>query len=197
MSQDSDPVAGVSILLAEIHSGNESAREQLFQVIYDRLHNMARGQMRQERVDHTLGATALVNEACMRLDGVVETVENKRELFGAASAAMRRVLIDHARKRNADKRQGKLKRQPLDDIVDQFESRLSCSLLDLEPALTRLAVESPRQRDIVELKFFADLTTAEIARQMDCSQSTVESDWRLARAKLFQWLCGNTAEHRD
>ena len=120
MPQDSDPEVGVSILLAEIHSGNESAREQLFQVIYNRLHNIARGQMRQERVDHTLGATALVNEACMRLDGVVDT------------------------KRNADKRQGKLDRQPLDDIVDQFESRLSCSLMDLESALTRLAVESPR-----------------------------------------------------
>ena len=95
MPQDSDPVGGVSILLAEIHSGNEAAREQLFQVIYDRLHSIARGQMRQERVDHTLGATALVNEACMRLDGVVDTVENKRELFGAASAAMRRVLVGY------------------------------------------------------------------------------------------------------
>ena len=196
MPQDSDPVDGVSILLAKIHSGNASAREQLFQVIYGRLLDIARGQMRQERVDHTLGATALVNEACMRLDGVVDTVENKRELFGAASAAMRRVLIDHARKRNADKRLGKLNRQPLDDIVDQFESRLSCNLMDLEPALTRLAAESRRQREIVELKFFADLTTAEIAQQLECSQSTVESDWRLARAKLFQWLCENTSEHR-
>lgn len=192
-----DPTAGVSILLAEIQGGNESAREKLFQVIYDRLRNMARGKMQQERLDHSLGATGLVNEACMRLDGVVDSAENRRELFGAASAAMRRVLIDHARKRNAEKRQGKLQRQPLDDIVDQLETKLSCDLIDLDSALTTLGAESQRQREIIELKFFADLTTAEIAQQMGCSLSTVESDWRLARAKLFRALRGGPESQGD
>lgn len=191
MSQSSNSTSDVSRLLAEIHNGNGAARDELFQVIYERLRSMARNQMRQERDDHTLGATALVNEACLRLDGVVDTAENQRELFGAASAAMRRVLIDHARKRNADKRQGQLTRQPLDDIVDQLESRLNCTLLDLDSALTKLAADSPRQREIVELKFFADQTMGDIAKQLACSVSTVESDWRLARAKLFQWLCGD------
>jgi RNA polymerase sigma factor (TIGR02999 family) len=183
-----DPNADVSTLLAEIQGGNELARERLFQVTYNRLRNMARGKMRNERVDHSLDATGLVNEACMRLDGVVDSVENRRELFGAASAAMRRVLIDHARKRNAEKRQGKVQRKPLDDVVDQLESRLDCDLMDLDAALTRLETDSNRQREIVELKFFADLTTLQIAEHMGCSLSTVESDWRLARAKLFRWL---------
>mgnify|MGYP000698785719 CR=1 FL=1 len=178
----------ISMLLQRAQRGNSRAREQLFDVIYQRLLNIARGQMRNERDDHSLGATGLVNEAWMKLEGVVDSVENRRQLFSAAAQAMRRVLIDHARKRRADKRFGKLGRRQLDDVLDHFQSRIDCDLIDLDSALTKLDAESPRQRELIELKFFAEQTIAQMAQHLGVSEATVESDWRLARAKLYRWL---------
>lgn len=189
MTQESNPGTDITVLLEQIRSGDEvSAREKLFDVVYEQLLWMARGQMRGERANHTLGASALVNEAFLKISGDIRSKQHRRALFGTAADAMKKILIDHARKRNADKRLGKVERQPLDDMIDQLETNLTCNMTELSDALDRLGKDSPRQRTIVELKFFGGQSIAELAEHLGCSSSTVESDWRLARAKLFRWL---------
>jgi len=189
MTQESNPGTDISVLLEQIRCSDEtSARDKLFEVVYEQLLRMARGKMRNERADHTLGASALVNEAFLKIKGDIRSKQDRRALFGTAADAMKKILIDHARKRNADKRLGKVDRQPLDDMVDQLERHLAGDMIDLGNALDRLGEDSPRQREVVELKFFAGQSIAEIAEHLECSAATVESDWRLARAKLFRWL---------
>ncbi|MFK7738197.1 MAG: ECF-type sigma factor [Pirellulaceae bacterium] len=146
--------------------------------------------MRNERRDHTLQASALVNEACLKLmqEGAIETAENRKQLFYASIRAMRQVLTDHARSRLSLKRGGQLQRQPLDDVLQEVESTHQVPYLDLDVALERLAAESSRQYETLCLRFFAGLTIAQTSEMMECSESTVEADWRLARAKLLSWL---------
>lgn len=188
MAQESNLGTDISIILGQLRDGDDAARQRLFDLVYDQLYRMACGQMRNERVGHTLGASALVSEAFLRISGDLASRQDRRALFGAAAMAMRRILIDHARKRKADIRPWKLNRQPLDDMVEGVEENLRCEIGDLNDALEQLGNDSPRQREVVELKFFAGQTIAEIASHLDCSPSTVESDWRLARAKLFRLL---------
>lgn len=180
----------VSVLLQQLRDGNASAREELFGMIYHKLRTMAQGLMRKERADHTLQASALVHEAYMKLvqGDVVQTAENRRHLFGTAAKAMQQVLVDHARGRNTAKRGGGLSRHPLDGILLHFETMHRVSFLDLEEALDRLSRESPRQHEALTLRFFAGLTIPETAEVLGCSEGTVETDWRMARAKLHHWL---------
>ena len=180
----------ISRLLCQIQDGDEEARGKLFLVVQQRLHALAGKLMRNERPDHTLTPSALVNEAYLRLhqQGAMDSAENRRYLFGAANRAMRQVLVDHARNRAAKKRGGDLERHPLDTVIENFETTNSVSFLDLEEQLCRLQAESPRQYEIVELRFFAGLTIAETAEVMGCGHSTVEEDWKLARAKLRRAL---------
>ena len=179
----------VTVLLERIRvDEDDQARSQLLDVIHATLLQMARGKMRGERVDHTLGASGLVNEAYIRLSKGLASNQHRRALFGAAARAMQEILIDHARKRNARKRLGQQQREPLDDVLDDLVETMRCDVTDLNNALTRLANESERQREVVDLKFFAGQTITQIAEQLECSEFTVESDWRLARAKLYRWL---------
>jgi RNA polymerase sigma factor (TIGR02999 family) len=187
--------ADISVLLTMIRAGDASARDQLFGEIYAQLLEMARGFMKSERIDHSLGASGLVNEAFMKLDRAIAKTDSRRELFRAATATMRRILIDHARRRNAARRQGEFTRVSLDDALDDVESRLGCDFADLDDALQKLGAESPRQREVIELKFFGQQTIAQMAQHLGCSEATVESDWRLARAKLYRWL--NPVEGAD
>ena len=180
----------ISLLLSQIQTGDAKARERLFIVINDRLRALASNLMRNERKDHTLDATALVDEACLKLlsQGVVDNADNRRYLFAAAVRAMRQILVDHARGRMSAKRGGESKRHPLDAVVQTFETNHCASLIDLDQALERLEKESPRQREIIELRFFSGLTIQQTASLLDCSHGTVETDWRMARAKLYLWL---------
>jgi len=187
---DDGKLGGVSVLLQQLRSGDTAAREALFEVVYEKLRVMAHGLMRNERSDHTLQASALVHEAYLKLvqGEVIQTAENRRHLFCTAALAMQQVLVDHARARATAKRGGRLARHPLDDILQEFETTHQVSFLDLEAALSRLRSESPRQHEALTLRFFAGLTIPATAEVLSCSEGTVETDWRMARAKLHTWL---------
>lgn len=180
----------VSMLLGKIREGDSDAKAQLFTELQTELRRMASGLMRRERVDHTLQATALVNEACVRLlgDEAVEKISDRRYLFASANRAMRQILVDHARARSANKRGGAMQRQPLDVVLDNFEASNACRFEDLEMALAKLGEQSPRRREIVELRFLSGLSVPEVAKMLDISVSSVERDWRVARAALFTML---------
>ena len=109
-------------------------------------------------------------------------------MFGMANRAMRQILVDHARKRKTDKRGGDYQRASLDIVLDNFETNNQCRFEDLESALESLEKTSPRQREVVELRFFSGLSIEGVAGVLEVSVGTVERDWRLARAKLFQLL---------
>jgi RNA polymerase sigma factor (TIGR02999 family) len=143
--------------------------------------------MKKERVDHTLQPTALINAACMQLldQKVIENAGNRRYLFAAANQAMRQILVDHARKRNAAKRGGDWQRGSLDVVLDNFEAQSGFPFEELDAALLALEQDSPRQREVVEHRFFGGLSVAETAALLDVSEGTVERDWRLARIKLY------------
>lgn len=185
-----DPESDVSILLQQVKEGDDAARERLFATLQGELRGMAEGLMRRERPDHTLQATALVNEACLKLldSDAFRDASNRRYMFGMANRAMRQILVDHARKRNTEKRGGGYERASLDIVLENFESNNRCRFVDLEAALESLEASSPRQREVVELRFFSGLSIEDVADVLEVSVGTIERDWRLARAKLFQLL---------
>lgn len=180
----------ISVLLKEAKSGKPAAKNALFGELVVQLRSLAEGMLRQERSGHTLQATALVNETCLKIlqGNVVDSADNRRQLFFASIRAMRQVLVDHARARNTLKRGSGAKSEPLDYVLEQFEAKHCLSYLELEIALEKLQAESPRLHETISLRFFAGLTIAESAEVMGCSDSRVESDWRLARAKLLKWI---------
>lgn len=191
----SQPETEVSMLLQQVKNGDEQAREKLFVTLQSELRDMAGALMRGERPDHTLQATALVNEACVRLldTEALKNVSDRRYMFGMANRAMRQILIDHARRRRTNKRGGDYQRASLDVVLDNFEANNRCQYEDLESALEGLEATSPRQREVVELRFFSGLTNEEVAKVLEISVATVERDWRLARAKLFEQLRSDDA----
>ncbi len=182
----------VSRLLRQVKGGDDSAKEQLFGQLQSELRGMAAALMRGERPDHTLQATALVNEACIRLldSDAINNASDRRYFFGMANRAMRQILIDHARQRQTVKRGGDYQRGSLDIVLENFETSNGCRFDDLEASLEMLGDDSPRQREIIELRFFSGLSIPEVAEVLDISVSTIERDWRLARAKLFKQLRG-------
>ncbi|MCC9643410.1 sigma-70 family RNA polymerase sigma factor [Rhodopirellula sp. JC740] len=190
------PETEVSMLLQQVKGGDEAAREKLFVTLQSELRDMAGALMRGERPDHTLQATALVNEACVRLldTEALKNVSDRRYMFGMANRAMRQILIDHARRRRTNKRGGEYQRASLDVVLDNFEASNRCQYEDLESALDALEQDSPRQREVVELRFFSGLTNEEVAKVLEISVATVERDWRMARAKLFNQLRGESSD---
>ena len=182
----------VTMLLGQIRQGDEAAKSALLELAYNELRGMAAGFMRRERANHTLQATALVNEAALRLMGsqALSHAESRAYFFGAMANAMRRILVDHARKSSAQRRGGGERPVPLDVVVHTVEEDQGVDLLALNEALDQLAEASPRQAEIVVLRFFGGLSIPEIAEHLDVSQSTVEKDWRVARA----WLRGSLGE---
>ena len=182
-------MADITALLERWHDGDRDAFEALIEVVYGELRTLAHGLLRQERSDHTLQPTALVNEAYMRLRGVRELrLENRRHFFGAAAKAMRRVLVDHARQKKAAKRGGPhLHRVEMTSALDApMDLRLDFEALD--EALTRLAEVAPDKARVVELRYFAGLSIEETAAIMDSSPATVKRHWTFARAWLFRAL---------
>jgi RNA polymerase sigma-70 factor (ECF subfamily) len=177
----------LTALINQARAGSTDAKSRLLEAVYGEFHRIADGLMRCERRGHTLQPSALVNEAVIRLlDGeAIERAPNRRYLLAAAAQAMRRVLIDHARKRNA--RDGQLERVPLDDVIAYFELK-RLDFIELNDALDRLTALHERQAMVVVLRFFAGITSAQVADVLEVSLATVEGDWRFARAWLRSQL---------
>ena len=145
--------------------------------------------MRQERDNHTLQTTALVNEACLRLLGDQAAAAANRAQFAALAAqAMRRVLVDHARRRQAAKRPDPAQRIDIEEIDLPTDGEQFVDLLALDSVLERLAQISPRQAQVVDMKFFAGMELEQIADLLDVARPTVVRDWRMARAWLQREL---------
>ncbi|QDU65109.1 ECF-type sigma factor [Engelhardtia mirabilis] len=182
-----------ALLTRILHEGAEGSEwSRLLPLVYDELHGMARRQMGRERSDHTLQATALVHEAYMRLVGDVEMDwKGRGHFFGAASQAMRRVLVDHARKVGSAKRGGDRARVSIS--VDRVEQELeNDSVLALDEALTTLEAEDPRAAEVARMRYFAGLEVREVALALDISERTVAREWAYARARLAE-LIGDEA----
>ena len=177
----------VTRLLREVQDGREGASDELASLVYAELHDLASRFMRNERGSHTLQPTALVNEAYMRLStqrGVAW--QNRSHFFGIASQSMRRILVDHARRRRASKRDGGVP-VTLDESVPDRPDR-SLDVLALDDALRRLAELDPRQARVVELRFFGGLEIEQVAEVLEISPATVKRDWTFARAFLHRLM---------
>jgi len=179
--------------LVEAYLQRSESPEELFSQVYQELRQVARAYMRRERADHTLQATALVNEAYLRLfDGEAFHWENRKHLFCTVARAMRRVLVDHARSHKAERHGGQLRKVNLDDHGPAIFQDLP-QLIGLDKALEKLAKLNPRQAQVVELHSFAGLTEEEAAEVLDVSLKTVKNDWRFARA----WLKAEMGDQQE
>ena len=178
----------VTVLLRQLRSGDESTRNLLADVIYPELRRIAGRQFRRERHEHQLQPTALVHEAYLRLAGNdAQNWESRAHFFGAAAASMRRILIDHARARTAEKRGGGQIAPDISPAIGMAGAP-SIDVLALDLALTELARVSPRQARIVELRYFGGLTVPETAEALGINGRTVDRDWATARAWLRRRL---------
>jgi RNA polymerase sigma factor (TIGR02999 family) len=181
--------------LVQWSRGDETALQKLTPLVYGELHRLAAGYLRRERDEHTLQATALVHEAYLQLQKLNRVEwKNRAQFIGIAAQAMRHILVDHARRRNAQKRGGLQSQVPLEES-GQATSELDLNLVALDQALERFAREFPRQARVVELRFFGGLTSEETAEVLEgaegeVSSRTVERDWRFARAWLHKAMAG-------
>ncbi|MBL0938758.1 MAG: sigma-70 family RNA polymerase sigma factor [Gemmatimonadaceae bacterium] len=182
-----DPSHDVTRLLAELQSGKEGAAEALVPLVYAELHALAVHFMRGERDDHTLQPTVLVHDAYLRLMGQHQVSwQNRAHFYGIAAQAMRRILVDHARRVRAAKREGGT-RVTLDESVSGGSDQ-SVDLIALDDALEKLAVALPRQARVVELRYFSGLDIDETAEVLSISPATVKRDWTFAKAFLHRAL---------
>jgi RNA polymerase sigma factor (TIGR02999 family) len=175
--------AEVTALLRAWTAGDPEAADRLVPVIYGHLRRRAAGHLRGERRNHTLQATALVHEAFLRLvDQRHVDWQNRDQFFGLASQMMRRILVDHARRRNMHKRSGLWMRVSLADRA--LPDAADFDVLALDELLVRLAAFDERKSRLVELRYFGGLSLEETARVLDIAPRTVEREWRVARAWL-------------
>jgi RNA polymerase sigma-70 factor (ECF subfamily) len=178
----------VTKLLAELADGRTAAVDALMPLVYDELHAMAERQLNRERPDHTLNATALVHEAYLKLvDQKRVTWQNRAHFLAIAAKSMRRILINYAKARLAQKRGGGQHVTTFDEQLAPRETSIE-DLVALDVALTKLDEISSRQSRVVEYSFFGGLNHEEIAEVLGVSLPTVRRDWRLARAWLSREL---------
>lgn len=178
------PQAGITQLLNEISRGDQAAIDALFEKVYGELRGLAKEYLRRERPDHTLQATALVHEAYLRLVGAEKVSwQNRFHFFNVAAQVMRNILVDHARRHQAEKRGSGERKLSLDEALDFFKER-DINLIALDDALKTLETLDPQQSRIVELRFFGGLKIEEIALLLNISETTVSREWY--KAKL--WL---------
>jgi RNA polymerase sigma factor (TIGR02999 family) len=179
----------LTALLRSWSDGDERAFDQLLPLVYDQLHRMALRYLAGERSHLSLQPTALVNEVCLRLLGWDEVRwKNRGHFFGVSAQMMRRVLVDIARRRRAERRGGvQAVRVPLEDVEIAADGPCG-DLVELDEALERLAVEDPRKARVVELRFFGGLSLEETAEAVGISVRTVRNDWTFARAWLYRAL---------
>lgn len=187
------PAHDVTLLLTRVNAGDPSAPGRLLELVYEDLRNLASAYMRNERDDHTLQATALVHEAFLRMvDWKNVTWESRAQFFAVAAQVMRRVLVDHARHKNAAKREGGQQKLALDAAVS-FADEKEFDILALEDALLGLEKLDRRQAQIVELRFFGGLSIEEAAHVLKISPATVKREWAIAKA----WFQRELRQTRD
>lgn len=183
------PSTNVTKLLQEWRSGKQEALDELMPYVYDELRRLAAHYMKRERREHTLQATALVNEAYLRLIDVRVSWQDRAHFFAVAARLMRRLLVDHARSHRRVKRDSGAERVSLDDAV-QITTEQKLDVLAVDEALTRFATFDPRKAEMVELHFFGGLTNEEVAEALGVSRATVQRELRLAKAWLNYELRG-------
>ena len=175
----------VTQLLTKASAGDGRAADELLPLVYDELHAVAEGLMRRERPDHTLQPTALVHEAYLKLvDQTRVQWRDQVHFFAVAAQAIRRILVDHARGHERAKRGGGRTKLALSEELLASYAQV-VDLIALDEALTQLAASDAQQARIVEMRFFAGLTIGETAAVLGVSTSTVEREWRCARARLY------------
>jgi RNA polymerase sigma factor (TIGR02999 family) len=173
----------VTTILSALEQGDSNAAEQLLPLVYDELRKLAAQKLAQEKPGQTLQATALVHEAYLRLAGVPAKWDCRGHFFAAAAEAMRRILVDTARRKKSEKKGGAFERIRL-DIEDLPQSRRGDKLVRLDEALVKLEVKNPIQAKLVKLRFFAGLTIAQTATALGISTATADRYWTYARAWL-------------
>src|SRR5919106_3798951 len=183
----------ITQLLAEWSDGNQSALDELYPLVYDELHRLARRYMSRERKGHSLQTTALINEAYVRLvDQRNVHWANRSHFFAISAQIMRRILIDHARRHAYAKRGGGAQQVSLEEAA--LVTRAAGSeLIRLDEALKTLSQMDPRRGQVVELRYFGGLNNEEIAGGLHVSENTGNGDWNMARAWLYQQLTGSGA----
>lgn len=188
----------VTKILNELQAGNVAAADDLLPLVYRELRQLAVRRMQREQANHTLQPTALVHEAYLRLVGD-EDVEwdGRGHFFGAAAEAMRRILVESARRRKSIKRGGDLLRHELDGSDALREEKCVDDLLDLHEALTRLADEEPELSKLVELRYFVGLSVEEAGKTLGMSPRTVKRHWAYARAWLGTQLRSDSLPEID
>ena len=181
----------VTQILQQIEAGDAAATGQLLPLVYDELRKLAAARMAAESPGQTLQATALVHEAYLRLlGGSYPTWNDRQHFFRAAAEAMRRILVEHARRRARVKRGGNPVRVSLTD-VDSVAGHDPVEILALDAAIRRLEEQDPVAADIVRLRFFAGLSVEETAGMLEVSERTVKREWAFARAWLYEALKGS------
>jgi RNA polymerase sigma factor (TIGR02999 family) len=185
----------ITRILSAIEQGDPHAAEQLLPLVYDELRKLAALKMAQEKPGQTLQATALVHEAYLRLVIVdrAQRWDSSRHFFAAAAEAMRRILIESARRKRSEKHGGRVQRISLDGVDAAGEPRLT-DLLALDEALSKLAAEDPIKAQLVTLRYFAGLSVQEAADVLGVSRASADRYWSYARTWLFCELGGNTAD---
>lgn len=194
MSLAADP-DDITELLRKTAVGDRRAEQALIPLVYTQLRRLAAQHLRRERTDHSLQPTALVHEAYLRLVGGSEVDwQDRSHFFRVAAVLMRRILVDHARSRKANKRAGI--RIPLEDFLLPSEEQ-SEFLLDLDRVLTRLEKLDSRQAQVVEMRFFAGLSEDEIASALGVSSRTIKREWKMAKAWLRAELIPSSLQPRE
>ena len=188
----------VTRVLSAIEQGDPKAAGELLPLVYGELRRLAKQRLAQEKPGQTLQATALVHEAYLRLvDGeTIQRWESRGHFFAAAAEAMRRILVDNARRKRAEKHGGRSVRQELDDI-DIPAPTPSEDLLALDEALEKLEASDPAKAQLVKLRYFAGLSEEDAARALGVSRATVQRHWRYAKAWLLDELRGAGDLHED
>lgn len=180
----------ITEILQDWSDGNREALDELMPLVYQELHRQAARYLRRERQDHTLQTTALINEAYLKLiDQKTVRWQNRAHFFAIAAQAMRRILVDHARSKNREKRGGEFERVDIEDAtLVASGGGTSIDLIALDAALTKLAKMDTQKARIVELRYFSGLSVKETAEVMSVSTDTVERHWTMAKAWLLREL---------
>jgi len=183
------PIDGVTELLQRAGDGDRDAFDRAYGLVYEQLSGLAHAQLRRESEGHTLDTGALVHEAYARLGGGASLhARDTSHFLAIAATAMRRILVDHARRVQAEKRGGALRLVSLSDVEAVLGADRDGLLVDLDEALTRLAVYDARQAQVVECRYFGGLTEAETASTLGVGLRTVKRDWAKARSWLYREL---------
>lgn len=190
------PGHDVTRMLKAWGQGDSEADERLWHLVYEELHRIARRHLSRERPDHTLQPSALVHEAYLKLvDQRQARFEDRKHFFAIAAKAMRRILVDHERRRSYAKRGGGQPKVSLDQAGDKAEQR-DLELIAVDEALASLKQLDPEKAAIVELRFFAGLSYRETAEVLGCSDKTVQRHWRLAKTWLYRQLMKGDSDQK-